>query len=445
MHNSKKLVPVLLFAALSAWASVGINLRGSGVNFDRSAFRLGLDLQGGTHLVLQADLARVPEGERADAMRGVLQVIERRVNAYGVSEPVIQIQGIDRVIVELPGIKDIEEGKRLIGKTAQLKFLERNPAGEWVPATGTLNDGTVRELTGKYLLPGKQQVIFSQANQPQVTIQFEDDGAALWTQITRRNLKREVAITLDDQIISDPVVQDVLSHNSVITGLRLDEARLLAIQLNAGALPVPVSIEQERTVDASLGADSIQKSLVAGLVAMGVVAVFMVSYYRLPGVLATGALAIYATTVLGIFKLLPVTLTLAGFAAFILSVGMAVDANILIFERMREELRAGKTLGVAVDLGFRRAWPSIRDSNVSTFITCTILYYFGSTFGATLIMGFALTLFIGVAVSMLTAILVTWTFLGAIVGTPVGRRPWLFGVRLRSLGQPTAGGQTVRA
>ncbi|MBI4492929.1 MAG: protein translocase subunit SecD [Chloroflexi bacterium] len=431
MRNWWRPLGIVLLAVLSAWAVVGINLTPLGIKFERRDFRLGLDLQGGTHLVLQADLSKVADAGRGEAMNGVLSVMERRVNAYGVSEPVLQIQGNDRIIVELPGIKDIEQAKQLIGKTAKLEFRERGPDGSWIPATGPGNDGEPKELTGAYLVPDQQQVVFSsRSSLPEVTLQFNDEGAKLWEDITTRNLQKQVAIFLDNQPISQPVVQAVLSHNSVITGMRLDEAKLLAIQLNAGALPVPVTIQQERTVDATLGADSVQKSILAGWIALVIVGLFMTLYYRLPGVLATLALLLYSAVNLGLYKLVPVTLTLSGIAAFILSVGMAVDANILIFERMKEELRSGRTLGAAIDAGFDRAWPSIRDSNFSTLITTAILYYFGQTFGATLIMGFALTLAIGVLVSMFSAIFVTRSLLGLVVGRNWALRSWLFGMDL---------------
>lgn len=446
MHRWWRLAVIVLLAVLCGWVLVGIDLRPLGISFERRDFRLGLDLQGGTHLVLQADMSKIPEVGREGAIRGVLNVVERRVNAYGVAEPVIQIQGGDRVIVELPGVKDVEQAKQLVGRTAKLDFRERTPEGQWVVGTAEGLDTQQKELTGAYLVADRQQVVFDpNSGLPQVTLQFSDEGAKLWEQITRRNLQRQIAIFLDgsdgpasptacqiesEGCVSSPVVQAVLSHNSIITGMTLDEARLLAIQLNAGALPVPVSIEQERTVDATLGADSVQKSVVAGWISMAIVTLFMVLYYRLPGVLATAALVLYSLIVLAIFKLVPVTLTLAGIAAFILSVGMAVDANILIFERMKEELRSGRSLGAAIDAGFERAWSSIRDSNVSTLITTGILYYFGQTFGATLIMGFALTLGIGVLVSMFSAIFVTRSLLRLAVGRGWAMRPWLFGMEL---------------
>jgi preprotein translocase subunit SecD len=397
-------------------------------DFHRQGARLGLDLQGGTQLTLQADMSKVPAEQRAEALKGAVNIIERRVNAYGVAEPHIQERGTDRIIVQLPGVRDIEEAKKLIGQTAQLQFREQGPDGQWKNATGTI-DGQEVELTGKYLVPGRQQVTFQgQSGFPEVAFEFNGEGASLFEQITSRLIGRPLGIFLDGELVSDPIVQAVLSSNGVITGLSLPQAKLLALQLNAGALPVPVSIEEERTVDATLGSDSVRKSIIAGEIAFLVVVLFMLLYYRLPGVAAAAALLVYALLSLAVFKLIPVTLTLAGIAGFILSVGMAVDANILIFERMKEELRSGKTLAAAVRSGEDRAWPSIRDSNSSTLITCAVLYFFGQQFGATIIMGFALVLAIGVVVSLFSAIFVTRTFLELLLSQPWAQKSGLFGL-----------------
>jgi len=344
----------------------------------RQGFRLGLDLQGGTHLTLRADTSRLPQGTDAgNAVDGATKVIERRINAYGVAEPVIQRRGADRIIVELPGVRNIEEAKNLIGKTAQMDFRERKGTtgtdADWVVATAVGNDGVEKPLTGQYFK--KAEVRFNQRGTPEIGFQFDDEGAKLFGDITKRNLQKPIGIFLDGQVISSPTVQAQITSDGVIQGsFTPEEAKNLAIQLNAGALPVPVSIEEERTVDATLGADSVRKSVIAGEIALLVVAAFMIMYYRMLGVVAVGALFIYTLIVLSLFKLIPVTLTLAGIAGLILSIGMAVDANILIFERMKEELRSGKTVGSAIEAGFGRAWPSIRDSNFSTLITCTILF-----------------------------------------------------------------------
>ena len=425
--------------------SPGIHVQVGNFRFDRQGTTLGLDLQGGTHLVLQADLSKAPGQEPEGVLRGVIQVLERRVNAYGVAEPLIQAQGSDRVIVELPGVKDIEEAKKLIGQTAQLDFRERDPAtGEWKVATATGSDGQEKELTGKYVRPNSQVVFDQRTNQPQVAFEFDDEGAILFEQITRRLIGRPLGITLDGELISSPTVQAVISRNGVITGVRLNEARTLAIQLNAGAVPVPISIIEERTVDATLGSDSIRKSIIAGEIAFLVVGLFLILYYRLPGLLATLALVVYTLLTLAVFKLMPVTLTLAGIAAFILSIGMAVDANILIFERMREELRWGKTLGAAIEAGFDRAWSSVFDSNVTTLITCALLFWFGQQFGASVIQGFALTLAIGVAISLFSAVFTTRSLLRALAGSRWVHNPTLFGAEIPEPTLPVAPARTMR-
>ncbi len=400
---------------------------------NRQGAKLGLDLQGGTQLTLQADMSQIPADQRDNAMKGVVNVMERRVNAYGVAEPQIQTRGTDRVIVQLPGVRDIEEAKKLIGQTAKLEFKEQDASGQWIPAMGTLDNGQVIALTGAYLVPGRQQVTFtSRAGLPDVAFEFNGDGAHVFQQVTSRLVGKPLGIFLDGERVSAPTVQAVLSSSGVITGLSLEEARLLALQLNAGALPVPVTIEEERTVDATLGADSVHKSIVAGEIALIVVIAFMLLYYRLPGLAASGALIIYSLITLALFKIIPVTLTLAGIAGFILSVGMAVDANILIFERMKEELRSGKTIAAAIRAGEDRAWPSIRDSNFSTLITCGVLYFFGQQFGATIIMGFALVLGIGVMVSLFSAIVVTRLFLELLLSQTWAHSPRLFGMSITS-------------
>jgi preprotein translocase subunit SecD len=289
-----------------------------------------------------------------------------------------------------------------------------------------------KPLTGQYFK--KAEVHFNQRGTPEIYFEFDDEGAKLFGDITKRNLQKPIGIFLDGQVISSPTVQAQITSNGVIQGsFTPEEAKNLAIQLNAGALPVPVTIEEERTVDATLGADSVRKSVIAGEIALLVVAAFMIMYYRMLGVVAVGALFIYTLIVLALFKLIPVTLTLAGIAGLILSIGMAVDANILIFERMKEELRSGKTVGSAIEAGFGRAWPSIRDSNFSTLITCTILFWFGSNFGASIVSGFALTLAIGVVCSMFSAIVVTRSFLRLLIGRRASLNPSLFGLPARRL------------
>jgi preprotein translocase subunit SecD len=436
-RNIILLVIILALLGFSLWAVIPLDSERLG----REGLSLGLDLKGGSHLVYKADLSKKdPEQTDEDAMRGVIDKIERRVNSYGVTDPVIQKLGTDQVLVQLPGITDVEEALELIGKTAELDFRELPPeeqaeqpaegeAGQediqWVKATATGSDGNEKVLTGAYL-EDAQVVLDPQTNEPQVRIEWNEVGALLFGQITERNLQKPLAIFLDDELISAPTVQAVIEDVGVITGLTLEEARLLAIQLTSGALDVPLDIIQEKDVDATLGADSIRKSLIAGAIGLALVVLFMILYYRIYGFIAVIALLIYGAILLAIFKLVPITLTLPGVAALILSIGMAVDANVLIFERMKEELRAGRTIGAAVENGFNRAWPAIRDSNITTFIACIVLWWFGGTLGAFMVRFFAITLFIGVALSMFSAIVVTRTFLRFVVRAIA--RPAIYGV-----------------
>ena len=396
--------------------------------------QLGLDLRGGAYIVYQADLSKKdPSQTDAQAMAVVQSTIERRVNAYGVTEPVIQIQGNNRITVQLPGVTDVAQAMKLIGQVALLEFKQQeldasgNPIKDasgnyvWVAANATGSNGQQEELTGKYLIPNVSVQVNQTTGQPEVAFQWNSEGAKLFQEITTRLLNKPLGIFLDNQLISAPKVNEVISDRGVITGLTLADAKTLAIQLNSGTLNVPLTVIQQTNVDATLGADSLSKTLRAGIIGIVLLAFFMIAYYRWLGSLATAALLVYGAIALAIFKLIPITLTLPGLAGFVISVGMAVDANVLIFERMREEMAAGRSFEAGVAEGFRRAWPSIRDSNVSTFITCIILYWFGGTFGAFMVKGFAITLFIGVAVSMFSAITVTRTFLTAFVSTQTGK------------------------
>ncbi|MDP3998384.1 MAG: protein translocase subunit SecD [bacterium] len=374
----------------------------------------GLDLAGGSHLVFQAQTGNVPSGDRDRALEAAKEIIDRRVNFFGVSEPIVQTSKTEsdyRIIVELPGVQDVDEAVGLIGQTAQLTFREEeaSPSAEATGSALLFGPFTkLTDLTGKHLR--RSEVTFdSNTSKPQVSLEFSPDGATLFEEITKRNVGKPVAIFLDDQLVSAPQVNEIISGGeAVINGdFTVEEAKKLSIQLNAGALPLPLKIIEQRNIGATLGQESLRKSLIAGLIGLGTVVLFMIFYYGRMGIFASLALLIYTLSVMAIFKLIPVTLTLAGIAGFILSIGMAVDANILIFERMREELRWGKTRHVAVELGFSRAWTSIRDSNVSSLITCAILYYFGTG----IVRGFALTLALGIMISMFSAIIVTRTFL----------------------------------
>jgi preprotein translocase subunit SecD len=384
--------------------------------------RQGLDLKGGTHLVFEADVRVIEEADREDAIKGAREVISRRVDLYGVAEPLIQTaksQDQYRIIVELPGIKDTQEAIELIGQTARLDFREQPPLPEGESTESALQEVSLMDykqtdLTGRDLT--RAQVQFDQTGKPVVALTFTDEGQDKFGEITKRNVGKRVAIFLDDLVLTAPIVQEeIRSGEAVITGeFTLQEAKNLAIQLNAGALPVPIKVVEERTIGATLGQDSVVKSIEAGVIGLSLVILFMAAYYRWLGAIADLALLVYGLLTLAIYKLIPVTLTLPGLAGFILSVGMAVDSNILIFERMKEEERSGKPWRTAMELGFGRAWDSIKDANVATLLTCFVLLNpFEWTFLPTsgMARGFALTLGIGVLISLFTGIVVTRTFL----------------------------------
>lgn len=388
------------------------------------AFKLGLDLKSGSHLVYRADTSMLSSGDVKGAMDSLREVIERRVNLFGVSEPIVQVEeggvlggGEQRLIVELPGVTDLKEATALIGKTPLLEFKLMRSELEKL-SQDELNAKTVAEvfvatpLTGRFL--EKSQLVFdSTTGEPTVLLALNSEGEELFATLTKENVGRVLAIFLDGVPISTPVIrQEITGGTAVISGgFTPVEARELVRNLNYGALPVAIKLVSTQTVGASLGDEATAAGVNAGLWSFIVVGIFLVLWYRLPGFLATIALAVYVALNLALFKLIPVTLTAAGIAAFILSLGMAVDANILIFERMKEELRKGRVLSDAIQEGFHRAWTSIRDSNTSSIITAVILYYFAST---PTIKGFALVFFIGVVTSMFTAITASRTLLKAL-------------------------------
>jgi preprotein translocase subunit SecD len=384
--------------------------------------KLGLDLQGGVQLIYQADLENVT----SDQMKGLVQTIERRTNAFGVAEPSIQILGSNRLLIQLPGVDNIEEAKLLIGQTAKLEFKERICTD---PACETYEDKDIG-LTGD-LLDRAYVARHAATNKPIVNINFNAEGTRIFAETTARIAGKQdrLAILIDDEEVIAPLASEaILGGTAFIQGpdFTIEKVQTIAIQLESGRLPVPISIIKEEDVDATLGADALEKSLMAGYIGLILVAFYMLLYYRIPGLMASLALISYTLITLAIFKLVPVTLTLAGVAGFILSVGMAVDANVLIFERTKEELRAGRGLANALEVGFARAWTSIRDSNVATFLTCIILFWFGTRFGASMVAGFAVTLFIGVAVSMFSAIVISQTLLRLCASTPLKKVPNLF-------------------
>src|SRR3989344_3436041 len=445
---------LLAFVAPQAINTVAKKLRIPKVNISTPDFRLGLDLLGGAHLVYQADLSKVA-GSASDAIQGVRDVVERRVNLFGVSEPVVQVSGSDRLIVDLAGINDVNQAIQLIGQTPFLEFKTILPTAQ--------GDAIIKEALGdeaqgltavnlcapangatlaQFLITFKvdpcyqpsglngsglktAQVSFNnQSLSPQVSLELNDQGAKLFGEITQANLGRTVAIYLDGLPISTPTVQSAITDgHAVISGnFTPEEAKTLVARLNSGALPVPIQLISQQTIGASLGSESLQKSLRAGIFGPLFVALFMIVFYRLPGVVSILALLVYTLLVLSLYKIVPVTLTLAGIAGFILSLGMAVDANILIFARMKEELAAGKSLHASVHEGFSRAWLSIRDSHVTTLLSAVVLYMFTTS----IVKGFALTLGIGAIISLITATFVTRTILLTFVGPWSEKRKWLF-------------------
>jgi preprotein translocase subunit SecD len=446
-RNIYLLIFILALFGFALWSIVPLDRN----VFGRQGLRLGLDLQGGSYLVYQADLSAIEPGTEDQIMQGVKGVIERRINALGITEPVVEVQnqeGEYSIAIQLPGIADVEKAKETIGAFSLLEFREQNAAGNWVPATGTVN-GENLTLSSRYFNENTY-VNVDQYGRPLLIFEWDETGQQLSQQITSRLIGKQLAIYLGDEPLRGedghpiaPVVKETITQRGQIEGLSLTDAQELSRLLNAGRIDVPLGswVEEggakvfkpniplyERRVDATLGADSIRKSIVAAGVGIVLLLLFMILYYRLPGLVACLSLGIYGVVLLAIFKLWPVTLTLPGIAGFILSVGMAVDANVLIFERTKEELRGGRSLAAAVEAGFNRAWTAIRDSNITTFIACIILFWLGGTLGALMVRGFALTLFIGVALSMFTAIIITRTLLRLIIGSQVVTNLAAYGV-----------------
>jgi preprotein translocase subunit SecD len=403
----------------------------------RMGFALGLDLRGGSQLVYSANLSLKDPGQTdAQALEGVKQTIERRVNKYGVTEPTIQTMQNEQgsfILIQLPGVKDIDEALKLIGQVAELDFREQvlNATGNttWVVAKAIGSDGQEKVLTGKYLKPNATPQFNEQKYQYQIAFEWNAEGAVLFKNITTRNLNKPLGIFLDNELVSAPTVQAVIEAQGVIEGdFTLTEANTLAIQLNSGALDVPLTIVERRDVGATLGADSLRKSLLAGIIGSALIILFMIIYYRVSGLVACLALVVYGVLTLAVFRLIPVVLTLPGIAGFIVSVGMGVDGNVLVCERLKEELRRGSMLERAVEQSFRQSWSAIWDSNVTVFIACAVLYWLGNTFGNFTVVGFAATLFIGVALSMFTQVVVTRAFLRTVVAGGLAKSPRAYGV-----------------
>ncbi|HNZ86586.1 MAG TPA: protein translocase subunit SecD [bacterium] len=533
------IIILTIFATLVVCPNVPSWVPGSSF-FNKFKPLLGLDLQGGAHLVYQADFSNIETADRASALEGARDVIERRVNAFGVAEPVIQTSGDDKIIVELAGVFDVQEAIQKIGETPLLEFKEQGQtlapeemdqlnsqakskaedtlkkvlagedfaklASELSEDPGSKDNGGIVDFYKQDLLDptyadvifnklqnGKvynqvvesqfgyhiikkieergsdsdrevksQHILFLKQNpamdtswintqlsgkhlktsnvtfdnttgQAQVALEFNTEGAQLFTEITERNVGKRVAIVLDGEIITAPMVNEKISQGqAVISGnFTITEAKQLSQRLNAGALPVPIKLVSQQTVGATLGKESLNQSLMAGLYGLIVLAIFMILAYRFLGFISVIALAIYGVLIGMIFEMWPITLTLSGITGFIVSFGMAVDANVLILERTKEEIRAGKNLTFAVQEGFKRSWPSIRDSNVSSLITCLILLYLGSS----MIKGFAITLGIGIVLSMFSAITITRTFLMLFVRDKMEKYIWFFGVSKKQIKQ----------
>lgn len=405
-------------------------------------FKLGLDLAGGSHLVYQADISKIQPSEVGSLMNVLRDVIERRVNVFGVSEPIVQVEqssfvsgeNTQRLVVELPGVTDVSTAVAEIGKTPLLEFklvdqsalqanVELQASSTNGEATTTLSDPYIDTgLTGRYLTSAALEFANGQSgqlsNEPIVSVAFNDEGAKLFEEITRENVGENLAIFLDGEMISAPRINEaIVGGRAVISGgFTPDEARSLSQNLNFGALPVPIELISTQTIGASLGDDVLNKGVKAGVIGLTMVIVFMLLWYRLPGLVASIALFSYVAVMLALFKLIPVTLTAAGLAGFILSIGMAVDANVLVFERMKEEYRKGTNSFEAAKVGFARAWSAIRDGNITSLLSAIILFWFGTS----IVKGFALVFGVGVVVSMLTALVVTRTLLLALPVTKKG-------------------------
>jgi len=443
------------------------------------AIRQGLDLQGGLQVLMEA--RPVPgQSVGANELAGTRDTIERRVSGLGVSEPVIQTRGNNQIIVELPGVKSPEEAVATLSQTALLEIVSSGstplnvgqtittslggpeslggarasatpgangtPTADGTPVASAAPTATPPATVYQTVVQGKDlDDAFPTTNQVGSTVvgfRLKGDAATNFYQFTSTNIGKFMSVVVDKQVINTASINGAISSQGVIEGMAPAEVNRLVLQLKSGALAVPLEVVQSRTVGPTLGADSIRKSIEAGIVGLAIVALFMILYYRLPGLLSVIALLLYTLFSFALYKVFGVVLTLAGIAGFILSIGMAVDANVLIFARMKEELRLGRTLSSSIEGGFDHAWSSIRDSNISTMISCAILYWFGRYVGASIIQGFALTLFLGVVVSMFTAVTVSRTLLRLMVDTGVARHPSWYGTNVKA---PQGGGAAVPA
>lgn len=481
-NRNNWLILIVLLVIFSLWIDLSSTIKitnplNNKLLFSRNvSTRLGLDLRGGLQTLLEAD---VPASQTVSAsdLEITRQILESRANALGVSEVVMQTAGDRRIVAEFPGVSNPEEVVASLQQTGLLEFVDMGtnpapegtivktdialgseqptastptpepaatPTAESAPATETPPAGATPQASAT---PQAQETVYhtvmtgaeldtvnvslDQSGRYQIAFTLKPDGAKVFADYTSTHVNQYLAIVLDKRVISTPVINSAITDGQgVIQGnFTADSANQLAVQLRYGSLPIPVKVVESRTVGPTLGEESVRKSVLAGAIGLSVVILFMALYYRLPGTLADLALVCYALFSLMLFKMIPVVLTLPGIAGFILSIGMAVDANVLIFERLKEELRGGKNLRQSIDLGWSRAWPSIRDSNFSTLITCAILFIFGSTFGASMVKGFAVTLALGVGVSLFTAVIVTRTFLHLVLDNiKLAEHPRWFGL-----------------
>ncbi len=467
--NFRWLIVIILLTVFATWVSLpdttGIHLDTNNdgtadinLNVEQS---LGLDLVGGLRVLLQADLPA--DQFTADDMRQTANNVARRVNSLGVTEPTVQVQGSNRILVELPGETDPQGAIDTIQKTALLEFVDFTGLssqvttfeGQKILTTEQLKIQSAREANGATADTSNNGMVNPQNGQPFETVmtgaglqsaaarletngkwdiafELTADGAAIFGPFTADHVGEPLALVLDGVVLSAPRINSRLDTGGVITGnFTESEAKQLALQLRSGALPIPLSVESAETVGATLGQESVNLSIRAGVIGVIVVLMFMFIYYRVPGIAADLALLVFVVLNMATFKLIPITLTLPAITGFLISIGTAVDGNILIFERIKEEIRAGNPLDVALDSGFHRAWQSIRDSNFSTIIICGVLFLFGQTPGASVVAGFAVTLALGLIINLFTAVVVTRTFLGVLVSLlrqPLRERTWLLGV-----------------
>lgn len=435
-RNNIVFVLILLLVALVSWVDFSdtISIGSWEKNVET---KLGLDLQGGLQVLLEVDKPADFEVDQ-ESLNNAKTILENRSNGLGVSEVVFQVAGSRRILGEFPGVTNTEEVIAVLKETGMLEFVdlgdtylpegtiiktdEGDASAATADSTAATTDGTAAtDIVYHTVMTGTDLdtvlVEPDQLGNYAISFSLKDNAKQIFAEHTQKNIGKYLAIALDKKLISVPSINTPITDGAgqISGGFTVESANNLAVQLRYGALPIPLKVVQSEAIGPTLGQDSVRKSMVAGIIGLSIVVLFMALYYRVPGILADLALVIYALTTFALYKLIPVTLTLAGIAGFILSIGMAVDANILIFERLKEELLAGRTLQAAIDLGWRRAWTSIRDSNISTLITCVILFWFGSTFGASIVKGFALTLALGVLISMFTAIIVTRTFLHVVL------------------------------